>query len=137
VITPNIPEAEKMTNMKITSQFDMKEAARTILKMGCRAVLVKGGHATGDATDILYDGKAFYTYPADRVDTKNTHGTGCTFSSAIASNLALGLPLSKSAEHAKAYITTAIAHSLSIGKGNGPTNHFYDLYKAGGLNTNE
>ena len=95
--------------------------------------LIKGGHATGDALDILYDGERFYRFSAERINTKNTHGTGCTYSSAIASNLALGLSLEEAVKRAKEYVTTAIRHSLSIGKGCGPTHHFYDLYKAAGI----
>jgi hydroxymethylpyrimidine/phosphomethylpyrimidine kinase len=98
--------------------------------MGCGAVLVKGGHASGDATDILFDGREFYYYHAARINTKNTHGTGCTFSSAIAACLALGLPMETAVERAKGYVTTAIQHALPIGKGNGPTNHFYEMYQS-------
>ncbi|MCL2600560.1 MAG: bifunctional hydroxymethylpyrimidine kinase/phosphomethylpyrimidine kinase [Treponema sp.] len=129
VITPNIPEAEKMSGMEIKTRDDMRNAARHIHAMGCRNVLIKGGHSAGDATDILFDGDKFYEYPAPRIDTKHTHGTGCTFSSAIAANLALGLPVDKAVEKAKAYINTAIANAPKLGKGNGPTHHFYDMYK--------
>lgn len=131
VLTPNIPEAEKMTGMKINSVKEMKEAARQIHDMGCKAVVVKGGHAQGNALDILYDGERFYKYETARIHTKNTHGTGCTFSSAIASNLAKGMCIPDAVGTAKAYVTMAIEHSLSIGKGNGPTHHFWDLYRCG------
>lgn len=131
VITPNIPEAEKMAGIRIQTEDDMKKAARIIHKMGCRAVLIKGGHSQGDATDILFDGNEFHSYTAARIPTKNTHGTGCTYSSAIASNLALGYPIQEAINRAKKYVTTAIAHSLEFGKGNGPTHHFYDLYRYG------
>ena len=134
ILTPNIPEAEKITGMTIENAADMEDAARRIYSMGCKNVLVKGGHATGGvdvALDVLFDGEGFYRYEAPRVDTKNTHGTGCTYSSAIASNLALGLDIKSAVAAAKEYITTAIRHSLPIGKGHGPTNHFYDLYKNG------
>jgi hydroxymethylpyrimidine/phosphomethylpyrimidine kinase len=131
IITPNIPEAEKIAGIHIYSNADMELACRRIYEMGCRAVLVKGGHSDGDATDILFDGKGFYYYASPRIDTKNTHGTGCTFSSAIASNLALGMIVPQAVERAKKYVTTAITHSLQFGKGNGPTHHFYDLYKNG------
>ena len=130
LITPNIPEAEKMTGMIIKTQDDMRQAARRIHAMGCRAVVVKGGHTEGDAIDILFDGKAFYEYPAPRVDTKHTHGTGCTFSSAITSNLALGLSVQQAVKLAKEYIHAAILHAPKLGKGNGPTHHFYDIYKS-------
>jgi len=129
LITPNIPEAEKMTGMAIKSHDDMRQAARRIHAMGCRAVVVKGGHSDGDPIDILFDGNEYFEYPAYRVKTKHTHGTGCTFSSAIASNLALGLPVHKAVEKAKEYINTAIAHAPQLGKGNGPTHHLYDMYK--------
>ena len=133
LITPNIPEAEKMTGMTIHNHNDMRQAAKLIHSMGCRAVVVKGGHSEGDAVDILFDGTDFFEFPAPRIDSKHTHGTGCTFSSAIASNLALGHPVHKAVEKAKQYINIAIAHAPKLGKGNGPTHHFYDLYKKGGL----
>lgn len=131
VITPNIPEAEKLAGIPVHTQADMEQAARLIHTMGCRAVLIKGGHSTGAATDILFTGSRFYYYSEPRIDTKNTHGTGCTYSSAIASNLALGFDLPKATGQAKQYVTTAITHSLEIGNGHGPTHHFYDLYKNG------
>jgi len=131
VLTPNIPEAEKISGMTINSMEDMEAAAKRIYEMGCRNVIVKGGHAIGNAVDVLYDGRQFYHYETYRINTKNTHGTGCTFSSAITSNLALGLPVPQAVEQAKQYVTTAIEHALSIGKGNGPTHHFYDLYRNG------
>jgi hydroxymethylpyrimidine/phosphomethylpyrimidine kinase len=131
VITPNIPEAEKISGIEINNQEDMKKAARIMYEMGPKSVLVKGGHSTGDAVDILFDGKEFYYFKSERIATKNTHGTGCTFSSAIASNLALGKDMREAVENGKEYITMAIRHSLAIGKGHGPTNHFYELYKNG------
>lgn len=131
LVTPNIPEAERIAGMEIQSISDMEEAARRIHAMGPRAVIVKGGHAVGDATDVLFDGKDFHYYKAERINTKNTHGTGCTFSSAIAASLALGLSLEQATAQAKTYVTSAIAHALPIGKGNGPTHHFYELYRNG------
>ncbi len=131
VLTPNIPEAEKIAKMKIRSQADMEEAGRIIHAMGCKSVLVKGGHSEGDATDVLYDGSGFSYFTSPRIHTKNTHGTGCTYSAAIASNLALGYPVQEAVSRAKKYVTTAITHALEIGRGNGPTHHFYDLYKYG------
>jgi hydroxymethylpyrimidine/phosphomethylpyrimidine kinase len=133
LLTPNIPEAEKMTDTKISSHEDMQQAAKKIHAMGCRAVVVKGGHSEGDAVDILFDGNNFFEFPAPRVDTKHTHGTGCTFSSAIAANLARGFSVNEAVEKAKAYICAAIIHAPKLGKGNGPTHHFYQLYKDGGL----
>jgi hydroxymethylpyrimidine/phosphomethylpyrimidine kinase len=135
LITPNIPEAEKIAEMSIAGEEDMKEALRRIHALGCGAALIKGGHSIGEATDILFDGKEFYYYSAPRIVTKNTHGTGCTFSSAIAANLALGAPLQKALELAKTYITGAIAHAPGLGRGSGPTHHFYELYRSGLNNT--
>lgn len=131
VLTPNIPEAERIAGMQIHSVADMEGAAKAIHRMGCRAVVVKGGHAIGNALDVLFDGRKFYRFETTRIDTKNTHGTGCTFSSAIASQLANGLVLQEAVRQAKDYVTTAIEHSLAIGKGCGPTNHFYSLYRSG------
>ena len=125
LLTPNIPEAEKISEMKITTPEDMREAAKKIYEMGAGAVLVKGGHYIGDARDILFDGREFHTYVEKRIDTKNTHGTGCTLSSAIASYLALGEPLPEAVGKAKAYVTGAIEHALALGNGCGPTNHFF------------
>ena len=125
LLTPNIPEAEKISEMKITTPEDMREAAKKIYEMGAGAVLVKGGHYIGDARDILFDGREFHTYVEKRIDTKNTHGTGCTLSSAIASYLALGEPLPEAVGKAKAYVTGAIEHALPLGNGCGPTNHFF------------
>lgn len=131
VLTPNIPEAEKIAGTRIESVKDMENAAQKIHDMGCGAVVIKGGHACGSALDILFDGKAFYHFNADRIKTKNTHGTGCTFSSAIASWMAKGKGVREAVELAKSYVTMAIEHSLAIGKGNGPTHHFYQLYQSG------
>lgn len=131
VLTPNIPEAEKITGMKILSFGDMEAAARRIYTMGAKTVVVKGGHGVGDAVDVLFDGKQICHFGTTRINTKNTHGTGCTFSSAIAAGLAKGMSVREAVEKAKSYITTAIEHSLSIGSGNGPIHHFYDLYRNG------
>jgi len=131
VLTPNIPEAERIAGMRICSAADMEAAAGKIQSMGCKAVVVKGGHGAGNALDILFDGKEMYHFETKRIDTKNTHGTGCTFSSAIVSQLALGADLRTAVERAKDYVTTAIAHSLAIGRGCGPIHHFYELYRHG------
>ncbi|MCG8641020.1 MAG: bifunctional hydroxymethylpyrimidine kinase/phosphomethylpyrimidine kinase, partial [Desulfobacterales bacterium] len=133
IVTPNIPEAENITEMSIQNLGDMEKAAKLITKMGAKNVLLKGGHLATDATDLLYDGKNIKVFKTERIHTKNTHGTGCTLSSAIASNLAKGYSIEKSVESAKKYITIAIKHSLSIGKGVGPTHHFYTLYANAGL----
>jgi len=134
VITPNIYEAQTLVDRKINTIDDMKNAALDILKLGTKKVVVKGGHLEEkSATDILYDGHEFRKLQSHWVDTKNTHGTGCTFSSAIAANIALGKNFFEAVTLAKAYITGAIEHALSIGKGYGPTHHFFDLYDRAGL----
>ena len=130
VVTPNIPEAEKMTSMAIKTQDEMRHAARLIYEMGCRSVVVKGGHGEGDARDILFDGEIFLEFSSPRIDTLHTHGTGCTLSSAIAANLALGNPVYKAVEISKQYVTTAIVNAPKFGKGNGPLHHFYRMYKS-------
>lgn len=131
LLTPNIPEAEALAGMKIQTVADMEAAAEKITALGARKVLVKGGHRIENATDLLYDGTAFRRFSAERIDTKNTHGSGCTYSSAIAANLANGLPMPEAIAAAKAFVTTAIRHALNIGKGCGPTHHFVDLYRHG------
>jgi hydroxymethylpyrimidine/phosphomethylpyrimidine kinase len=134
VVTPNVFEAEALTNGKIETVEMMKNAAKEILKLGAKNVVVKGGHLGEDtATDILYDGKDFRELESRRIKTKNTHGTGCTFSSAVAANLALGKTFFEAVTLAKIYITGAIEHSLSIGQGHGPTHHFFDLYAKAGI----
>ena len=128
VVTPNIHEAQRLGDMTIKSIDDVQEAARRIHRFGCRTVLVKGGHLSASpATDILYDGQHFTTIPGEFIDTPNTHGTGCTYSAAIAAQLARGHALIDAVHMAKRYITEAIRHSLSIGHGHGPTDHFYFL----------
>jgi len=133
LVTPNIPEAEVFVNCKIDSLIEMEQAAKEIFTMGSKKVLVKGGHLVNEATDILYDGQDFLHLAVQRIMTKNTHGTGCTLSSAIAANLALGFPLTVAVQKAKEYVTIAIEHSLNIGKGHGPTHHFYELYRKAGF----
>jgi len=133
VVTPNIPEAEVMTHRSIHTHEEMEDAAKAIFQMGAKNVLIKGGHLETDSTDILYDGQEFIPFSSARINTKNTHGTGCTLSSAIASNLARGMNITDAIAKAKEYITIAIEHSLDIGKGVGPTHHFYSLYQKAGL----
>jgi len=135
VVTPNLHEAEALTDKKIRSIDEMKTAAKDILKLGAKKVVIKGGHLDeGDATDILFDGHTYEELSGPRIDTKNTHGTGCTFSSAIAANIALGKDFHTAVAEAKTYTTGAIEHSLFIGKGCGPTHHFFDLYEKANLN---
>ena len=133
IVTPNLPEAEVITGTSIKDLKDMEKAAKMIYDMGAKNVLIKGGHLESDATDIFYDGKNYVYLEAKRIQTKNTHGTGCTLSSAIAANLAKGNTAEQSVKNAKEYIITAIEHSLNIGKGVGPTNHFYELYQKAGM----
>lgn len=127
VITPNIPEAEVLSGMTIANEDDMEKAAKKIGNdFGC-AVLIKGGHSINDANDILYaDGELTY-FKGRRINNPNTHGTGCTLSSAIAANLAKGYSLVISVERAKAYISGALEAMLDLGKGSGPMNHAFDL----------
>ena len=127
VLTPNIPETEVLADMKVSSADDMEKAAKLISeKYGC-AVLCKGGHSLNDANDLLYaDGKSHW-FNGKRIDNPNTHGTGCTLSSAIASNLAKGYDLKTSVERAKEYISGALAAMLDLGKGSGPMNHAFDI----------
>ena len=128
VVTPNIPEAETLAEMKIESREDVRRAADRIVGMGAKAVVVKGGHLEGPAVDLLYDGKEFREFEAPRVETRNTHGTGCTFASAIAAGLARGLALEEAVAAAKEYVTEAIKRSFDVGEGHGPLNHFYKLW---------
>ena len=127
VVTPNIPEAEILADMKITSQDGMVKAARIIgEKYGC-AVLCKGGHSLNDANDLLWNDGNCKWFEGRRIDNPNTHGTGCTLSSAIASNLAKGFTLEKSVKRAKEYISGALAAMLDLGKGSGPMAHAFAL----------
>ncbi|MFZ1985016.1 MAG: bifunctional hydroxymethylpyrimidine kinase/phosphomethylpyrimidine kinase [Desulfatitalea sp.] len=136
VVTPNIPEAELLIGATIADLAQMRSAAQRIAQMGVPNVVIKGGHLGGDlAVDVLYDGSAFCELSGERIATRNTHGTGCTFSSAIAAWLARGCSLPEAVQRAKRYVTGAIAHGLTIGKGNGPTHHFYDLYARAGMTT--
>ena len=128
VVTPNIPEAETLAEMKIESREDVRRAADRIVGMGAKAVVVKGGHLEGPAVDLLYDGKEVREFEAPRVETRNTHGTGCTFASAIAAGLARGLALEEAVAAAKEYVTEAIKRSFDVGEGHGPLNHFYKLW---------
>lgn len=125
IITPNTLEAEEITGIKINTLNDMKEAGYKILELGPKYVLMKGGHLEGDAIDILIGKDTFEIYKEERLRMKNTHGTGCTLSSAITSYLALGYNINESVKLGKVYITEAIRNSFDIGKGIGPVHHFY------------
>lgn len=126
LVTPNIPEAEVLTGIKIHTEQDKKEAARILHSYGIKNVIIKGGHDRDEnkARDILFDGNDFYVFESERIHTKNTHGTGCTFSAAITAELAKGHPVYDAVKTAKQFITAAIKHELAIGKGHGPTNHW-------------
>src|SRR5438876_127579 len=123
VLTPNLPEAEVLVGRSLETEDDLRQAARDIFGLGPRAVVMKGGHRAGDATDLLFDGQTFYTFAAERIDTPNTHGTGCTFSAAIAAGLADGLNVVDAVGAAKRYVTEAIRHSRPLGAGHGPVAH--------------
>ena len=127
VVTPNVPEAEVLSGMKINTKDDMVKAAGKInSECGC-SVLIKGGHCGNNADDILYHDGKIYVFESQKIDNKNTHGTGCTLSSAIASNLAKGMDLPDAVKRAKEYITGAIGAKLDLGQGRGPLDHGYDI----------
>ena len=127
VITPNIPEAELLTGLKINNEDDMRKAGCVLAERYNVSVLVKGGHSVNDATDLLICNGKEYWMAGDRINNPNTHGTGCTLSSAIASNLAKGYDLVDSVDRAKQYISGALAHGINIGHGSGPLNHGWDI----------
>ncbi len=125
VVTPNIPEAEELTGLSLTTLEQREEAAKRIVDMGAKAVIIKGGHLSEkNATDLFYNGQEFHTFSAPRFETKHTHGTGCTFSAAITACLAKGDSLLDAVHTAKEFITAAISYPLGLGGGHGPTNHW-------------
>jgi hydroxymethylpyrimidine/phosphomethylpyrimidine kinase len=129
VLTPNVPEAEALSGMGIASVDDMRSAARRILASGPRVVLVKGGHLTGpESVDVVVTAHESFELRRPRVETTSTHGTGCTLSSAIAANLALGLELQPALERAREYVDGAIRHAPGLGRGHGPLGHFWRVY---------
>ena len=132
VITPNLPEAALLTSRRCAkSRSEMLRQAKYMLEMGPRAVFLKGGHLEGSTSpDLLLTDKIEKWFESDRIDTKNTHGTGCTLSSAMCANLARGLEIEKAAENAKLFVTNAIKYSnkLQVGHGHGPTHHFHGLW---------
>lgn len=134
IVTPNIPEGEILAGMEIKNEDDMIEASKKIQKLGAKNVLMKGGHRTDNCTDILLlaDGKVV-RFSGERIDTKNTHGTGCTLSSTIASLIGKGYSVEEAVRMGKEYITQAIKDSFSIGHGVGPVGHFIDLYRKAGV----
>lgn len=127
VVTPNLPEASVLSGIEIKNIDDMRAAAIKISSYGCQSVLIKGGHFVGNATDLLYENGEFTEFSAIKIDTKNTHGTGCTLSSAIACNIASGLSVKDSVKNAKDYVTNALKNTIAIGHGNGPINHCWNL----------
>jgi hydroxymethylpyrimidine/phosphomethylpyrimidine kinase len=129
VITPNLQEAEALTGMRIECAEDMKSAAVKLKEFGPKYVIVKGGHLAGEPIDLLYDGLTFREYSGVRYTTPHTHGTGCTFASAIAALIARGSLVENAVEGAKAFITGAIAKGLPLGRGHGPVHHFYRFYE--------
>ena len=128
VVTPNLPEAETLTGLSLTTAADLRRAAAQIVGMGARAVVVKGGHRAGPAADLFYDGVHFREFTAPRLDTRNTHGTGCTFAAALAAGLAQGKALIEAVAQAKDYVTEAIRHAYPLGQGHGPLHHFYKVW---------
>ena len=129
VVTPNAPEAQVLTGRKVESLDDARTAAGELVAMGARVAVVKGGHLPGPATDIMYDGREFRAFTHQRIDTTSTHGTGCSFASAVAAGLARGTPVRDAVSQAKAYVTAAIRNAFPMGKGHGPLNHFYATWE--------
>ena len=128
VLTPNIPETEDLLGHPVRTDEQMQEAARELQSLGSRNVVVKGGHREGDtAVDVLFDGRDFYEFTAPRIDTTSTHGTGCTFASAIAAFLARQETVPEAVKHAKDYLTEALRRARPIGHGHGPVDHFWDV----------
>jgi hydroxymethylpyrimidine kinase/phosphomethylpyrimidine kinase len=124
LVTPNLSEASLLSGFPISNLSEMRRSAERIHDLGPSHVLIKGGHHGGDALDILFDGDSFYSFTADRIHTRNTHGTGCTLSAALATFLAQGYPMNEAVAKAKKFITRAISSGLKIGAGHGPTNPY-------------
>jgi hydroxymethylpyrimidine/phosphomethylpyrimidine kinase len=129
VVTPNIPEAEELTGMQLRNSAAIEAAAKKIVDLGAKSVLIKGGHRTGPALDIFYDGRRFTELTAPRIRTKNTHGTGCTLSAAIAAYLAQGKSVENAVALAKKYLTEALRQSFTVGHGHSPVHHFHRFWK--------
>jgi hydroxymethylpyrimidine kinase/phosphomethylpyrimidine kinase/thiamine-phosphate diphosphorylase len=130
LITPNLPEAEVLTGMTICNEAEMEKAAFKLHSMGPRNILIKGGHLKGDSVDLLLANGQIHRFQEKRFDTPHTHGTGCTYSAAIATFLAQGVPLVRAVEKSKIYITEAIRNAPGIGSGHGPVNHFRAAFHA-------
>ena len=129
IVTPNRYEAQLLSDLEIHTLDDMRRAAQHIYQLGANAVLVKGGAMTGDlcGVDVWFDGSQFYTLKTTLIETKNNHGTGCTLSSAIAANLAMGQNPLTAVKNAKEYVTTALQYALDMGQGYGPVGHFFPV----------
>ncbi|PLX87066.1 MAG: phosphomethylpyrimidine kinase [Desulfuromonas sp.] len=124
LLTPNLPEAATLTGCPVETEADMEQAGRSLQQLGARNVLIKGGHLEGEAVDLLFCGEKIHRLAAPRIETRNTHGTGCTYSSAIATFLAQGYPLLKAVERSKQFINLAIENAVDCGQGHGPVNHY-------------
>jgi len=129
VVTPNLPEAEELTARKLRTWEEIQAAARQIVGMGAKTVLIKGGHRKGPAVDLFFDGKTFHALIAPRIRSKNTHGTGCTLSAAIAAYLAKGESIESAVRGAKKYLTAALRAGFSVGAGHSPVHHFHKFWK--------
>lgn len=126
IVTPNLPEVERLLGRDVREESDMQTAAQEVVsRFGCRSALIKGGHAAGAARDVLFDGNRFHIFEEERVSTRNDHGTGCTLASAITAFLARGLTIPEAVGSAKEYLTGALRHSYAIGAGHSPVNHFW------------
>ncbi len=129
VVTPNLPEAEVLLGRSLVTLEDRRNAAQELVRLGARAAVVKGGHAEGDATDVYADSDELFELSAERIETINTHGSGCTFSAAIASYLAMGHSMADAVRRAKAFITSAIEFSIEVGHGHGPVNPMFGIHR--------
>jgi len=125
VVTPNLPEAQVLLGREITTLDERRRAARDLVAMGARSAVVKGGHAEGDVVDVFFDGRQLIELSAERIETPNTHGSGCVFSAAITAGIALGMEPLEAVRRAKTFITRAIASSIEIGHGHGPVNPWF------------
>ena len=125
VVTPNLPEAQVLLGREIATLDERRRAARDLVAMGARSAVVKGGHAEGDVVDVFFDGKQLIELSAERIETPNTHGSGCVFSAAITAGIALGMEPLEAVRRAKTFITQAIASSIEIGHGHGPVNPWF------------
>lgn len=124
IVTPNLPEAERLTRRRVTTVAEMRGAAEWLVAHGARAAVVKGGHLDGPVVDVFHDGRDIVELTSTRLPGRHTHGTGCTFSSSIAAELAAGADLRAAVERAKAYVAKAIANAPGLGRGHGPVQHF-------------